>query len=93
MIRPLSAISLLAAAIWFACPANSEAQPNEIKPTRRILALGGGGFRGSNNAVPKYFLALTGKKNPIVYYLPTAIGDSDRWIVEWYDQMNELECR
>src|ERR1017187_5878453 len=93
MIRSLSGMFLLVVILKFACPAPADAQEKETKPTRRILALGGGGFRGSDGAVPRYFLSLTGKKNPVVYFLPTAVGDSDKWIVEWYETMNELDCR
>ena len=66
MSRSVSRLSLLAVAMFgvFALPAVG--QDREPKPTRRILALGGAGFKGFNNVVPRYFLSLIGKKNPVV---------------------------
>ena len=93
MNSPLARLALLAATLYFALPVLADAKDKESKPTRRILAIGGGGFQGFDGALPRYFLSLTGKKNPLVYFLPTAVGDSDRWIVEWYETMNELDCR
>jgi len=89
MIRNLC-VTMLAAAL-FCAP--SHAQEKEPAPTRRILAVGGGGFHDGDRALAKYFIALTGKKDPVIYYLPTATGDSERWIVDWYENMNTLECR
>src|SRR5262249_32764704 len=63
------------------------------KPTRRILAIGGGTYTGAERPLPKYMLTLTGKKDPVVYYLPTAGGDAPPGIVRWYEVMNEFECR
>ena len=47
------------------------------KPKRRILALGGGGLQGPgrDNLMMKYVISLTGKKNPLICYLPTANAD------------------
>jgi peptidase E len=41
----------------------------------------------------QYLLALTGKKDPIIYLLATATGDYPPLILSWYEVMNELECR
>jgi peptidase E/acetyl esterase/lipase len=40
-----------------------------------------------------YFLSLTGKSDPVVVMLPTAVGDSDGAIARWYDKMNDFPCR
>jgi len=62
-------------------------------PKRRIFA-GGGGLTASNNLLlMEYLLALTGKKDPVVCFLPTATGDSASTIVSWYELMNGLPCR
>lgn len=65
----------------------------EAKPTRRILAIGGGTYGGAERPLLKYLLTLTGKKDPVVYYLPTAAGDSPPGIVRWYEAMQDFECR
>jgi peptidase E len=41
----------------------------------------------------RYLLALTGKKEPVIYFLPTATGDSASTVMNWYELMNELPCR
>src|SRR5262245_391658 len=70
----------------------SPAPAQEAMP-RRILAIGGGTYSGVDRPLPKYLLELTGKKNPLVYFLPTAQGDAPPGIVRWYEVMNEFECR
>src|SRR5204863_1027344 len=54
-----------------------------------------GGWKSPKDALPlmRYFVGLTGKANPKVCLLPTAMGDSSDSIVSWYDIMNQLECR
>jgi peptidase E len=69
------------------------AAAQEEMPTRRILAIGGGTYTGNDQPLPRYLLALTGKKNPVVYLLPTAAGDSPVGVMRWYEVMNDLECR
>lgn len=65
------------------------------EPVRRILAIGGKtyGPTDPDRRLLQYFLALTGKKEPVVYLLPTASGDSPVPITAWYENMNELSCR
>lgn len=84
--------SISAALILFLVAA-SNLQAQDAKPTRRILAIGGGTYSGADRPLPKYLLTLTGKKDPVVYYLPTAAGDAPPGIVRWYEVMNEFECR
>ena len=62
-------------------------------PVRRILAIGGGTYSGVGRPLPRFLVSLTGKKDPVVYYLPTAGGDAPLGIVRWYETMNELDCR
>ncbi|MEL6384565.1 MAG: peptidase E [Cyanobacteria bacterium J06626_18] len=51
----------------------------------QIIALGGGGF--SMEATPlldNYILRVCGKANPRICFVPTASGDSDRYIARFY---------
>jgi peptidase E len=41
----------------------------------------------------RYLLSLTGKPEPVVYFLATAEGDNPEDIVEWYEAANSLSCR
>lgn len=45
---------------------------------------------GPSKAFINEIIALTGKENPKVCYLPTASGDSDRGIIRWYDLVSDL---
>jgi len=90
MLRPVACLFLTCLVVALFSPA---AETQEKTPTRRILAIGGGAYAGVDRPLPRYLLTLTGKKDPIVYYLPTAAGDAPPGIVRWYEIMNELECR
>jgi peptidase E len=46
-----------------------------------------------NPLLDEYFLKQTGKRNPAVCLLPTASGDSDTYIVTYYDAFNRYHCR
>ncbi len=83
----------LVSAVTFLVALVTSANAQDAKPTRRILAIGGGAYAGVDRPLPRYLLSLTGKLNPLVYYLPTAAGDAPPGIVRWYETMNELECR
>jgi peptidase E len=65
------------------------------EPTRRIFAVGGKTFANTDRdqLMLRYLLGLTGKKEPTVYYLPTAGGDAAPSIVNWYEVAHELPCR
>jgi peptidase E len=66
----------------------------EKTPAKRRIFAGGGGLTASNNTLlMEYLLALTGKKEPVVYFLPTATGDSPSTVMSWYELMNGLPCR
>jgi dipeptidase E len=61
----------------------------------QIIALGGGGFsmEPENPALDQYILAQCEKSLPAVCFLPTATGDSDRYIVTFYDAFLQMNCR
>jgi len=74
------------------CPSPTPARGQDA-PKKIIFAIGG--WKSPKDALPlmRYFVGLTGKPNPKVCLLPTAMGDSSDSIVSWYDLMNQLECR
>lgn len=62
--------------------------------TRQIIALGGGGF--SDNDTPgldQYILAQARQDNPRVCFIPTASGDSERYLVNFYSTFVQYTCR
>jgi peptidase E len=52
----------------------------------RIVAMGGGGFsmEPENPLLDDFILSLTGVDRPRVCFLPTASGDSDRYVANFY---------
>lgn len=62
--------------------------------TRRILALGGGGFTSSAEDWPLDELVpeLAGGDRPTVCLLPTASGDPEDQIARFYDAFGPLDC-
>jgi peptidase E len=59
-----------------------------------IVAMGGGGFsEGLDPQLDRYLLALTGRDDPRVCFVPTASGDSDRYIVRFYNAFQNAGCR
>jgi len=61
----------------------------------QIIAMGGGGFsqEPENPRLDRYILAQTGTPNPRVCFLPTATGDADRYIVNFYTAFMKLNCQ
>jgi len=53
---------------------------------RQIIAMGGGGFsmEPENLALDRYILAQAQKPNPKICFLPTASGDSDGYILNFF---------
>jgi peptidase E len=53
---------------------------------RTIVAMGGGGFsmEPDNPLLDRYVLGLPGVARPRVCFLPTASGDSDRYLADFY---------
>ena len=90
--RQFLAATAAASVVPLALPTSVLSQERRT-PNRRIFAAGGGLLHSSNLLLMEYLLTLTGKKEPIIYLLPTATGDSQGSIVFWYEVMNELPCR
>jgi dipeptidase E len=62
---------------------------------RQIIALGGGGFsmEADNSLLDRYILAQSAHQVPRVCFVPTASGDSDRYICRFYDAFTKLNCK
>ena len=60
----------------------------------QIVAIGGGGFsaESGNLLLEKYILNLTKKTNPKVCFVPTASGDSERYLLKFYTAFKELQA-
>jgi peptidase E len=67
--------------------------PGIAHVTRRIFTSSGGVAVSSNLRLMRYLLALTGKEEPVITFLPTAQADSAFAIRQWYELMNDLPCR
>ena len=60
----------------------------------QIIALGGGfSIEPDNLALDRYILEQTQKPNPKVCFLPTASGDADAYILNFYKAFTTLHCR
>ena len=60
---------------------------------KQIVAMGGGGFARGNLAMDKFFLDLTGTKNPKVCFIPTASGDSAGYIARFFEAYSHLGAK
>src|SRR5437763_2669797 len=60
----------------------------------RLAALGGGGFlmEPRNARLDRWLLSLTGKRRPRVLFVPTASGDSLRYIARFQRAFARHEC-
>ena len=60
--------------------------------TKQIIAMGGGGFsmEPDNLLLDEYVLAQTGKPKPKICFLPTASGESESYIVNFYKAFSTL---
>ncbi|OQS01946.1 peptidase S51 family protein [Thraustotheca clavata] len=77
---------------WNEMSANHEDEsvPRKIQktsPKKRKILIAGGNF---NTVYLKYMAALTGKPRPRICFLPTANGDSQSCILEFYQQCAPL---
>ena len=54
---------------------------------RTIVAIGGGGF---SSLIDQYSLSYTGKSQPKVCFLPTASGDAEGYIEDFYQHFDAL---
>lgn len=61
---------------------------------RQIIAMGGGGFsmEPDNPLLDRYILQQANKLQPKICFVPTASGDADRYIENFYDFFNEQPC-
>lgn len=66
-----------------------------IQLKKQIIALGGGGFsmEPDNLLLDRYILEQSPQSSPKVCFLPTASGDSDRYITRFYDAFTQLPCQ
>lgn len=66
---------------------------------KQIIAIGGGGFGRSIAARPydplleKYFTQQANVKNPRICFIPTASGEAQNYIVNFYRTFNALDCK
>ncbi len=63
-------------------------------PTPRIVALGGHEFRSKPNelAIVRHLVELTGAERPRVCLLPTASGDPQEQITNFYSVLDRFDC-
>ena len=61
---------------------------------RQVIAIGGGGFGRTqeSNLIEQYILDQTSKKKPKICFIPTATGDLDSYIVNFYSVFTKLKC-
>ena len=61
---------------------------------RQVIAIGGGGFGRTqeSNLIEQFILDQTSKKNPKICFIPTATGDLDPYIVNYYSVFSKLNC-
>ena len=60
---------------------------------KQIVAMGGGGFSMEETPLlDQYILGLSSQARPKVCFLPTASGDSDKYIVRFYSAFTQLSC-
>ena len=59
-----------------------------------IIAIGGGGFgrNPKHNKIEKYILEQTGKEKPNIVFIPTASGENQSYIVNFYSCFSKLSC-
>ncbi len=66
---------------------------------RQIIAIGGGGFNkngkslSDNISLEQYILNQTNNKNPKICFIPTASGESQAYIVNFYQEFSKLTCK
>ena len=61
---------------------------------RQVIAIGGGGFGRTQNSnhIEKYILAQAQADIPNICFIPTATGDLDPYIVNYYSVFSKLAC-
>jgi dipeptidase E len=63
--------------------------------TRRIIAIGGGGFlmERRTSLLDEFFVRTTGGRNPRVCFISTGAGDPDEMLAKYYKAFSKLGCR
>ena len=61
-------------------------------PERHIVALGGGGFSDDDPSLDDFILGLARTERPRVCFLATASGDSDYYVVGFYEAYTVRAC-
>ena len=63
---------------------------------RQVIAIGGGGFgrTQASNLIEQYILdQAINKTSPSVCFIPTATGDLDPYVVNFYSVFSKLDCK
>ncbi|MEH1835590.1 MAG: peptidase E [Nostoc sp.] len=78
---------------WIEIEHNLKMSTNSVP--KQIIAMGGGGFsmEPENPLLDRYILGLSKKKRPKICFIPTASGDSDKYIVRFYSAFVQLLCQ
>jgi peptidase E len=63
--------------------------------TRRIVAIGGGGFLMEQriSVLDEFFVRTTGTRRPKVCFISTAAGDPEEMLAKYYKAFSKLGCR
>ena len=61
---------------------------------RQVIAIGGGGFGRTQESylIEQYILDQTSNEKPNICFIPTATGDLDPYIVNYYSVFTKLNC-
>lgn len=61
---------------------------------RQVIAIGGGGFgrTQASNLIEQYILDQSNKISPNICFIPTATGDLDPYVVNFYNVFSQLDC-
>ena len=73
----------------FAALGNNQGETVEQEIKRKLFIFGG----NRDKAFMRYIVALTGKENPKICFVPTAMGDSPNAIIAWYASVETLPLR
>ena len=63
---------------------------------RQVIAIGGGGFgrTQASNLIEQYILdQASNKGSPSICFIPTATGDLDPYVVNFYSVFSKLDCK
>ena len=61
---------------------------------RQVIAIGGGGFGRSQKShlIEQYILDQSSQEKPNICFIPTATGDLDPYVVNFYTVFSKLNC-